>query len=360
MRTYLTGILCIVLVMVLSPRLSYGKPPQNVLTVGPGKDFPRIEDAVKAAQPNTEIVVYPQSDGQPYRQTQVLIRKSGIRIRSASARKPIVLDGTGFNYSGQGSVPRAIVQFDSDANGGRLEGFVLQNAHNESHNGAGIRINQANDVVISRCLIQNNDMGIMSGGSASQKTGANQRIENCKIVRNGAPEDPGYNHNLYLGGHSVFVSRCEIADALTGHNLKSRAHLNTVEKCFIHGAANREIDFVDAKDGTDVPGSDSVLRNNRIVKDPNCSGNRTCIHFGQDGGNRHDGALVLENNTIETPFQTPIVDVSDGVRVVLNNNQISDAGANARGLVLKIRAPESVEIKQVGNRIPKQFRIVGE
>ena len=149
----------------------------------------------------------------------------------------------------------------------------------------------------------------MSNGDGSLATAVDQRIEECRIFRNGDPTDPGYNHNLYLGGTSVTLRFCEIHHSLTGHNVKSRAHHTRVEYCYVHHSANREFDLVDAAE-TARPQSDAVLLGNIIVKDPKCGGNRAVIHFGQDGGKGHNGTLFLAFNTIVTPFVSPVVELS--------------------------------------------------
>ena len=164
-----------------------------------------------------------------------------------------------------------------------------------------MRINQANHVTVRNCSIHDNDMGIMSNGDGSLATAVDQRIEECRIYRNGDPAEPGHNHNLYLGGTSVTLRFCEIHHSLTGHNVKSRAHYTRVEYCYVHHSANREFDLVDAAE-TARPQSDAVLLGNIIVKDPQCKGNRAVIHFGQDGGKEHNGTLYLAFNTIVTPF----------------------------------------------------------
>ncbi len=127
--------------------------------------------------------------------------------------------------------PRAIVQFEPGAGGCVLEGFELTNARNRSSNGAGVRINQANDVVVRR----------------------------CDIHHNGSQRRAGFNHNLYLGGTSVRVTAFEIYALTTGHNYKSRAHYNWVETSFIHDSANGEFDIVDGAGNTDSSGSHAVL-----------------------------------------------------------------------------------------------------
>ncbi len=281
------------------------------LEVGPGKPFSQIEEANAKARAGDVILVYPQANGKPYQQTAVLVRQKNLTFRGVA--KPgnpyVAVSGQGFDYSGAGSTPRAIFQFNPGSDNCTLEGFELSGARNSSHNGAGVRINQANHVAVRKCSIHNNDMGIMSNGDGSLAMAVDQRIEECHIYRNGSLTEPGYSHNLYLGGTSVIVRFCEIEHSLAGHNVKSRAHYTRVEYCYVHHSANREFDLVDAVE-TARPMSDAVLLGNIIVKDPKCGGNRTVIHFGQDGGKERNGTLYLALNTVVTPFIAPVVELS--------------------------------------------------
>jgi hypothetical protein len=277
----------------------------TTLAVGDEKPFARIEDAVKAAQAGDEIDVYPKAGGYPA--TAVMVRTPGLTIVGKTQKIP--LDGGDFEYSGVGSIPRAIFQIDPAGDGTTIENFELRGAHNKSYNGAGIRINQASKVTIKDCDIHANDMGIMSGGvDGNSHAAEDQLIDHCTIHGNGNLADPGYNHNLYLGGTSVTVQFCAIDHSLTGHNLKTRAHFTLVQYCVIAASANRELDFVDAWD-TRRPNSNAVLIGNVIAKDPDCPGNKTVINFGQENGSRK-GTIYLINNTIKTSFLSAIVDLT--------------------------------------------------
>lgn len=307
--------------------------PAATLDVGPNHAFARIEDANAQAQPGDVILVHSPADGRPYPQVAVLVRQKGLTFRAAPAKPTdrVALSGEGFAYTGSGRTPRAIFQFEPGADDCVLEGFDLSRAHNASHNGAGVRINQANHIRIRDCIIHDNDMGIMSNGDGTPSTAVDQRIENCVIHHNGDPGEPGQNHNLYLGGTSVTLSACAVHHSLTGHNVKSRAHHTRVEYCYIHDSANREFDLVDAGD-TQRPDSDAVLMGNVIVKDPKCAGNRGVIHFGQDGGRNHRGTLYLAFNTITTPFISPVVDLSaPDAKAILIGNLVTNVGPRQSG-----------------------------
>ncbi|HVT12441.1 MAG TPA: right-handed parallel beta-helix repeat-containing protein [Fimbriimonadaceae bacterium] len=292
--------------MVLLAVLLCAQAQQSVLTVGDGETYSRIEAALAAAKAFDTIQVYPSSAG--YGQTALRVTKPGVVIVGMGASR-IKIDGTGYDYTGAGSVPRAIFQVEPKAKGVQIRHFELTGAHNDSYNGAGVRINQASNVTVEDCDIHGNDMGIMSNGTQGDAQAAsNQVITHCVIHGNGNAADPGYNHNLYLGGTSVTVEFCEIYGSLTGHNLKSRAHYNLVRYCYIHDSANRECDFPEAWD-TQRPNSNAVLIGDVIVKDPNCPGNRETIHFGVESGSRN-GTLYLVNDTIVTPFLSGVVALS--------------------------------------------------
>lgn len=306
------------------------------LEVGPGKRFQRIEDANAKARPGDVVLVHPLPDGKPYEMPAVFVTVPNLTFRGVAgpAGQRVRISGAGFDYSGVGRVPRAVFQFNPEADGGTLDGFELSGAHNASHNGAGVRIQQANDVTIRNCEIHRNDMGIMSNGDGTTAAGTNQLIERCVIHHNGNRDEPGQNHNLYLGGAGVTLIGCEVHSSLTGHNVKSRAHFTAVIACHIHHSNNREFDLVDAAE-TALPDSDALLAGNLIVKDPACQGNRAVIHFGQDGGKPHAGTLTLLNNTIVTPFVSPVVDLSAAAaRARLTNNLVSDGGSGQRRMIL--------------------------
>ncbi|MBI4604935.1 MAG: hypothetical protein HY721_23485 [Planctomycetes bacterium] len=321
----------------------------EVREVGPGRTFARIEDALAKAKAGDTVRVHPLPGGKAYERSALLVRTP--RLAFQAVRGPggerVRIDGTGFEYSGSGRTPRAIFQLDPGADGCVIEGFELTGARNESSNGAGVRINAANDATVRDCEIHSCDMGVMSNGEVAKGTGRNQLFESCLIRDNGTERHVGYNHNLYLGGTSAVLRGCEVRSSTTGHNVKSRAHVSWIEACYIHDSANRELDLVDAAGTTDVPGSDSVVLGCVIVKAREAKGNRTVIHFGQDGGRDHAGTLHLVHNTIVTPYISPVVDLSaPGAAAVLRGNIVWDAGSGQRGQVL-VAARDAARLERV-------------
>ena len=205
------------------------------------------------------ILVYPLREGQAYQQTAVYVRQKSLPCAvPGRGSRCVALSGKGFDYSGAGSTPRAIFQFNRGANRCTLEGFDLAARHNDSHNGAGVRINQANHVTLRDCAIHDNDMGVMSNGDGSLSTRRQPADRAVPDLPQRRPGRARQNHNLYLGGTSVTLRFCEVFGSLTGHNVKSRAHHTRVEYCYVHDSANRELDLVDAAE-TARPQSHAVL-----------------------------------------------------------------------------------------------------
>lgn len=306
----------------------------TTLEVGPSHQYARIEDAYNNASAGDTILVHPLEGDSAYRQVALLLRKEALTILGAGSRR-VRLDGDGYEYSGAGSVPRAMFQFNPGSDGSTVARFEIYNCSNSSNNGAAFRINQTNGITIRDCHIHGNDMGIMSNGVLDDSSSADQLIEDCLIHDNGDFDHAGYNHNLYLGGTSVTIRGCDIHSALTGHNIKSRAHRTIVEGCFVHDSPNRELDLVDGAGETDVPGSHALVSGCIIRKHPDCTGNKTVIHFGQDGSADHNGTIYLLHCTILTPYRSPVIDLSSlNAGAMLRNCLIVDPSGTAAGQTL--------------------------
>lgn len=303
------------------------------LHVGPGQPWSEPAAAVAAARAGDVIVVHPRPGNVPYVGVALRVRQPGLILRGAAGlANPVPLSGEGAELSGRGPHPRAIVQFDAGADGAGLEGFELMRATNATGNAAGVRVTGARNVVVRDCVIHDNDMGVMSDGADEPDGGAGFLVERCIIYGNGSAAHAGYSHNLYLGGAEVTVLGSVIHSSRVGHNLKSRAHRTRVLACFLHGAAERELDLVDAAGWTTQPGSDAWVAGCVIVKADPTRGNGAVVHFGQDGGQDHTGTLWLVHNTIVTPHVSPVVELSaPAARAWLEGNLIWDKGRRRPG-----------------------------
>ncbi|MHA1128899.1 MAG: hypothetical protein ACTSRN_08125, partial [Alphaproteobacteria bacterium] len=198
----------------------------DTIEVGPGKAHETIEAAYQVARPGDVIEIHPRADGKPY-SLALIVFKHKITFRGVAQNgKRVHISGNGFNYSGGGSTPRAIFEFRKKADDNTVENLLISDARNGPGNAAGVRINQANNITILNCEIRYCDMGVFSNGDLKSNTAAGQRVFDSEVHHNGSDRHPGGSHNFYLDGTSAWIRGCYIHDSTTGHNFKSRAHLN--------------------------------------------------------------------------------------------------------------------------------------
>jgi len=310
------------------------------LHVGPGRPWEDLAPALAAAMAGDVVVVHPRPRNEPYRMVALRVRQPGVVLRGAAgAGLYIPLSGEGADLSGRGEHPRAVVQFDPGADGCVLEGFELWGARNADGNAAGVRVSGARGVVIRDCVIRDNDMGVMSDGGGLPDGARGLRLESCEIRDNGSDAHAGYAHNLYLAGEEAVVLGCRIARARTGHNLKSRAHRTRVWGSLLIGAAERELDLVDAAGWTDRPGSDVWVAGCVIVKAQVTRGNRGVVHFGRDGPADRMGQLWMLYNTVITPHAAPVVTISCPKASVWMEGNLFAGGGAASGRRLLVEVP---------------------
>jgi hypothetical protein len=128
-----------------------------------------------------------------------------------------------------------------------------------------------------------------------------------------------------------------------------------VRNCHVYGGQNRAFDLVEAWD-TERPNSNAVLIGNFIQMDPNGTGNRNVIHFGQEKGKRN-GSLYLIDNTIETSFISPIalIDSSSGGFYAYNNLVRNQAQSRAEFLSCDRSKTNLTEVVARGNSIPVAY-----
>ncbi len=225
----------------------------------------------------------------------VNLRASGtathpIVVRGVGQKRPLI-DGEGLNCSGEGKIPRAVIQISGSHV--HLENLELRNGRNKTWNGAGVRITGSSNNSISRCRIIDCDMGIMSDGNDLLT------IDSCEIAHNGNRRHfNGYSHNLYLEGFRTRVQYCWIHDAFTGINFKSRGRYTELFYNWIARSNEGEVSIVDGAH-TSLPYSNAVLLGNVIISKPDRTGNTAkFIDFGQDMGRERNGTIYLLHNTL--------------------------------------------------------------
>ena len=241
-------------------------------TVGQGKDFTTIADAVRATRDGDTVLV----DAGEYKDDFFTV-KSAITIKAVGGRANLIAVSSPPNG-------KAIVTADASLT---IEGFGFTGAIVPDGNGAGIRY-EAGDLVIRDSVFWNNQDGLL----ANAVSDGTITIENSEFSHNGIGD--GYTHNLYVGViASLTVRNSYFHDVVTGHEIKSRALSTT-----LIGNRIQDGPTSDASYSIDLPdGGVGIITGNVIEKGVNAQ-NYTAIHYGGEGAPRAGASLTITGNTI--------------------------------------------------------------
>jgi PKD repeat protein len=212
-----------------------------------------------------------------------------ITIRGVGATRPVI-DGTGVNVEGSFPHPRALFQIE-----GRhhvIENLEFRNARNSTFNGSGIRVLGSVGTTIRNCRLVYNDMGMQANYYTDLL------LESNEVAYNGRTNPYVVAHNLYFGqGQKLTLRYNYVHDALSGINVKTRAHYVELLYNYIADSNEGEVSLVDSPT-TASPDSNVLMLGNIVVSKANRYGNAAkFIHFGSELGNGHTGTLYLVNNT---------------------------------------------------------------
>src|SRR5271165_2155465 len=249
----------------------------NILTVGAGEEFSTIAAAVSAARNGDIIEVNAGTYTNDFATITANITMIGVggMVDMVATEPPTNLKG--------------ILTVDASAT---IENFSFSGAaisDADGGNGAGIRYEGGN-MVLDNDSFQNNQDGLLAFpvlGLPSNTITLNDDTFN----ENGSGS--GYTHNAYIGAvDSLTVTNCIFEQANVGHELKSRALVNTITNNLFYdgptGTASYDIDLPNG--GTDV------VENNTIEKGPMAE-NDAMVHFGGEGIPYAGSSLLLQGNT---------------------------------------------------------------
>ena len=154
-------------------------------------------------------------------------------------------------------------------------------------NGAGIRdqITGAGTLHVENSIIENNQMGILTGGSGNQE---HVIIKNSKFMHNGnLPKNNGQEHALYVNNAATALVDNSIfcGQEGQGHNIKLRSVSSTITNtqsyegivgggCSSAGNASR---------GVDIPDGGVLVMDNVDLFQGAASPNRSMMDFGAEG-----------------------------------------------------------------------------
>jgi hypothetical protein len=294
--------------------------------VGSGYPYPRIAN-LPSLVPGDIVQIHSGTYNEVKRWTQSGTSSAPITIRGVGATRPVI-DANGLTVDGAMPNPRAAFQIEAAYI--VIENLELKNAHN-GNNGAGIRVTSGgNNAIVRNCVIDNNDMGMMSDSSD------NLLVESCEVAFNGTSAFSGYCHNFYLSGTRVTVRYCYIHDSIYGQNFKTRGHYTELLYNYIADSSDGEIGFVDSA-LTTTANSNAVMIGNIVVskdRGPNWNSVKF-VQFGQDGGNAHTGTLYAFNNTfIAGTNRITFLDANaSGSSIMAGNNIFYGSGNIASGTI---------------------------
>jgi hypothetical protein len=156
-------------------------------------------------------------------------------------------------------------------------------------NGAGIRSYQPGTLTITNSYFHDNQDGILAGTPANGVGVIT--IDHSEFSHNG--DGSGLSHNIYVNDIGNFqATNSYFHDAAVGHEIKSRAAVNTITNNRImdgNGTASYSIDLPN--------GGNSTVANNFIQQGPN-SQNPTIIAYSEEGSPWPGSQLIVQGNTI--------------------------------------------------------------
>ncbi|WP_426194683.1 hypothetical protein [Massilia sp. DWR3-1-1] len=285
------------------------------LSVGPGKTYAKPCAAIARAAAGDTVEI---AGGNTYAGDVCYVGVSNLTIRGINGRPRI--DAAGANAGGKGI-------WVITGNNVTVDNVEMLNAKVPDQNGAALRLEGVN-FTLRNSFIHDNENGILSGAIPA----SNIVIENTEFGHNGY--GTGYTHNLYIGQVASLSFRFNYShDANVGHNLKSRAAVNTI-------AYNRFSSTAPGVTGSTASGQPSYEINlpnagtsyiiGNVIEQPAANQNPAMVSYGEEGAVNPGQDLYVINNTFlnDDSVRGTFVQVGSGVTVpvLLQNNIFGGTG----------------------------------
>lgn len=299
-------------VLALACAAAFAPASAATLSVGAGKTYARPCQAFAAAKSGDVVEI---AGNATYSGDVCGISVSNLTIRGVNGRPKI--DAAGKNAMGKGIwvvIGNNIV----------IENVEMYGAKVPDQNGAALRL-EGTHFTLRSSFLHDNENGIL----ANANTASNILVEYSEFARNGF--GTGYTHNLYIGNVGSLTFRYNYShDAHVGHNLKSRAIVNTI-------AYNRFSSLPDGQAGSGKPsyevnipnaGTSYVIGN--VIQQPASNSNPGMLAYGEEGASNPGHDLYVINNTFlnDDGSRGTFVLVGGGVTkpVLLQNNIFGGTG----------------------------------
>ena len=280
------------------------------LAVGPGQPYALPCAAIAAAAPGDSITI---SGGAVYSGDACVVSTSNLIIRGINGRPRI--DAAGANAQGKGTW---VIAGDNVT----IDNVEMSGASVPDQNGAALRL-EGTHFTLRNSYLHNNENGILSTDNSASRV----VIETSEFGYNGY--GTGFTHNVYIGNVASLVFRGNFShDANVGHNLKSRAQVNTV-------SYNRFSSTADGQAGKpsyeiDLPNAGTSYVIGNVIQQPPGNANPALLAYGEEGATNAAHDLYVVNNTFlnDDTARGTFVLVGAGVDtpVLLQNNIFGGTG----------------------------------
>ena len=297
-----------------------------VLQAGPGKPYARPCQAILAARDGDTVEI---DGGAAFSGDTCMVKANRLTIRGVNGRPRI--DAGGSNAGGKG----IWVIAGRDVT---VENVEMFGARVPDGNGAALRL-EGDNFTLRGSFLHDNENGILSGSAP----GSRIVIEQNEFGHNGG--GTGQTHNVYIGEAGSLVFRYNYShDANVGHNLKSRARINTV-------AYNRFSSTPPGQSGStasgkpsyeiDLPNAGTSYVIGNVIQQPAENENGAMLAYGEEGAGNAGHELYVVNNTFinDDPRRGTFVQVGKEIKspVLLQNNIFAGRGTvtNQAGAIEK-------------------------
>ena len=262
--------------------LAAGSASAATLTVGPGKTYAAPCAAFNAAKDGDTVEI---SGNNIYKGDVCGIARSNLTIRGVNGRPKI--DANGANAMGKGI-------WVVSGNNVTVENVEMVGARVPDQNGAALRL-EGTGFTLRQSFLHDNENGILSGAN----TASDIVIEYSEFGHNGRGD--GYTHNLYIGNVRSLSFRYNYShDANAGHNLKSRAQVNTIYNNRFSSTAPGQSGSTAAGSPSyevDLPNAGTSYIIGNVIEQPASNSNPNMLAYGEEGASNPGKDLYVVNNT---------------------------------------------------------------
>ena len=293
-----------------------GSASAATLSVGPGKTYAAPCAAFAAAKDGDIVEI---TGNTTYSGDVCGIARHNLVVRGVNGRPKI-------NANGANAMGKAI--WVVSGNNVTIENVEMYGAKVPDQNGAALRL-EGTGFTLRQSFLHDNENGILSGAN----TASDILLEYNEFGHNGFGD--GYSHNLYIGNVRSLTFRYNFShDANVGHNLKSRAQVNSIlynrfsslaagqTGSTAAGAPSYEIDLPNA-------GTSYVIGN--VVQQPSSNNNPNILAYGEEGASNPGKDLYVVNNTFLNDYGSggTFVMIGSGVTTpaLLQNNIFAGVGS---------------------------------